>query len=637
MSETDIDPDAPADIDIDICTSADGILEDQGGIEPETDHEPVAGESCSAGSTDGSQGGPALSPEELARFTERPMIPVAWLAAHPGNVREDKQADQAFCRSVASAGIITPLEIAPDPDRDGLRVVDGNIRLDAAMKVGLHEVPYFFSADAADDEGMQYLHMLITSRFRRDLSQKEEALALFHAHQQGLTRTEIRRRTGLGREQVKAGIRVGGLNGTALQIAESLSYDTDLQELALLAPYQDDPEALEYIAGASTYSPLKYVIQRLEDKRKAAKRRAELVAELEAAGLALTDERPDGAVALHRLLDDEGEQEMTVEAHADCPGRGAWLPAWSGATPNHYCLDPEQYGHRFADTGTTTPPEPAVLPRGGSAPTKASTERAIVIEGNAAWSAAGMVRREWLAEFLKRKTAPRDVAAVISRFVTTQIVTMPEALRRALGSASSTDLFRTFGDPAPETVAKSTLPGLWMLLLVPIATAYEREITGDGERRNTWRDDKYSPIEREDAGAWLRFIAEIGAKHGYELSPIERAVADGAPYRGDNPTDNTADEPATETDDDCDDGAGVDASTDEPTDADAQAPDPSRFDDLEEPDSDEQTAEEAPQEPASEADAEEAAPWPTGGDAPTPQPSATDDDLVMHEPTAAAA
>ena len=58
-------------------------------------------------------------------FTERPMIPVALLTAHPGNVRDDKQADKAFCQSVAAAGIITPLEITTSPDHDGYVVVDG--------------------------------------------------------------------------------------------------------------------------------------------------------------------------------------------------------------------------------------------------------------------------------------------------------------------------------------------------------------------------------------------------------------------------------------------------------------------------------------------------------------------------------
>ena len=111
-------------------------------------------------------------------YTERPMIPVARLTAHPGNVRTDRQADRQFCQSVAGAGIITPLEITTSPD-GGYVVVDGNIRLDAASKVGLDAVPYVFSPGTADHAGQQYLHMLISSRFRRDLNVHEEAAALF--------------------------------------------------------------------------------------------------------------------------------------------------------------------------------------------------------------------------------------------------------------------------------------------------------------------------------------------------------------------------------------------------------------------------------------------------------------------------
>ncbi|MEU9891069.1 hypothetical protein [Sphaerisporangium sp. NPDC051011] len=470
--------------------------------------------------------------EDLA-YTERPVIPVELLVSHPGNVREDKQADQSFCRSVASAGIITPLEITIEPD-GGYRVVDGNVRLDAALKVGLAAVPYFFSADTADDEGLQYLHMLISSRFRTSLTVHEEAQALFSAAQAGMTRAEIRKATGLSAGEVKAGVRAGGLTSMTKEIAAGMDYEWTLEELALLKPFEDDPEAMEVIRR-SRYGPLKYTVQRLLDEREAKARRATMVAELEQSGITVTTERPEGAVPLSRLLN--GSQQMDADAHADCPGRGASLGSWMSASPNHYCLDPVTYGHVFAETGTTSPPEPAVVaPVAQEA--RPNADRKIVVEGNKAWVAAGTVRQQWLREFLMLKAPPRNVASTIARFVTGQLVTMPEPLCRALGGARHSRLFEFFGAPAPETVAKSTQPGLWMLALAPIATAYEREITGDGERRNTWREDKYSPCTREDAGAWLRFVAEIGAKHGYEPSPIEKAVADGVPYRGDNPAED---------------------------------------------------------------------------------------------------
>ncbi|MET8142721.1 ParB N-terminal domain-containing protein [Sphaerisporangium sp. NPDC005288] len=382
-------------------------------------------------------------------YTERPMIPVDLLVAHPGNVRQDRQASEEFCRSVAAAGIITPLEITVEPD-GGYRVVDGNVRLDAALKIGLLAVPYFFSTDTANDEGLQYLHMLITSRFRTSLSVHEEAHALFSASQAGMTRTQIRRMTGLSSREVKAGVRAGGLNGAAKHLAARMDYEWTLEELALLKPFEDDPEALEAI-HRRWYGPLKYTVQRLLDEREAKSCRAKMIDDLEQSGITITADLPDGAMPLRRLMN--GDQEMDLDAHASCPGRGAWIAPWTGASPNHYCLDPVAYGHVFAETGTITPPPPAEPSPAAQAAEPA--DRKIVIEGNKAWAAAGTVRQQWLREFLSHKTPPKNVAATIARFVTEQLVTMPEPLCRALAGARHSELFQTFGDPAAQTVAKA--------------------------------------------------------------------------------------------------------------------------------------------------------------------------------------
>ena len=72
-------------------------------------------------------------------------------------------------------------------------------------------------------------------------------------------------------------------------------------------------------------------------------------------------------------------------------------------------------------------------------------------------------------------------------------------------------------------------PGrLVIVMLAPVITAYEHAMT-DGEGRNTWRTDRYSPCPRADAGTYLAFLASLG----YQLSAIEQAVADGTPYTGD--------------------------------------------------------------------------------------------------------
>ena len=68
-------------------------------------------------------------------------------------------------------------------------------------------------------------------------------------------------------------------------------------------------------------------------------------------------------------------------------------------------------------------------------------------------------------------------------------------------------------------------------MLGPVVTAYEQAMT-EGEGRNTWRLDRYSPCPRDEAGRYLAFLGTLG----YQLSDIERAVADGEPYTGDTPT-----------------------------------------------------------------------------------------------------
>jgi ParB family chromosome partitioning protein len=65
-------------------------------------------------------------------------------------------------------------------------------------------------------------------------------------------------------------------------------------------------------------------------------------------------------------------------------------------------------------------------------------------------------------------------------------------------------------------------------MLGPIVTAYEHAMT-EGEGRNTWRTDRYSPCPRREASRYLTFLASIG----YQLSGIEQAVADDVPWTGD--------------------------------------------------------------------------------------------------------
>ena len=280
---------------------------------------------------------------------------------------------------------------------------------------------------------------------------------------------------------------------------------------------------------------VEYVAERIRQDRAEAAEHERLRAELEESGTPVTEDLPDGAVRLTALVQDE--EDLTAEAHAACPGRGVFFPTWSRLYPVHYCADPAAHGHAVrslllhspgpGDGGAEAsgvPPVPSV----GSPP---DPGRRLVIEGNKAWKAAGEVRKRWLGGVLfARRSAPREAAPFVAR----QLLTMPDPVRSGLASAPGRDLLHEItGRTAAawlETCDTTPAARLPLLMLAPIVTAYETAMT-EGEGKNTWRTDRYSPCPRREAGTYLAFLASIG----YQFSAIEQALADGVPYTGDGP------------------------------------------------------------------------------------------------------
>jgi len=154
-----------------------------------------------------------------------------------------------------------------------------------------------------------------------------------------------------------------------------------------------------------------------------------------------------------------------------------------------------------------------------------------VTQGNREWKAAAEVHKRWLAtQLFNRRTAPREAAPFVAR----QLLRVPDPLRSGLAATHSMVSFTEVtgrGDrdwlEVCDTAPAGRLP---LVMLGPIATAYEHAMT-DGEGRNTWRTDRYSPCRRTEAAGYLRFLASIG----YQLSGIEQAVADLTAYTGEVP------------------------------------------------------------------------------------------------------
>jgi ParB family transcriptional regulator, chromosome partitioning protein len=472
----------------------------------------------------------------------RAMIAIELLTAHPGNVRRDIHLDQEFLDSIAELGILTPLRITPAGD-GVYRVIEGHRRLAAAEKLGLTEVPYDLAAEREGDEAGQFLDMYATNHHRKGLSTLEEADALFGASANGASKRRIRKATGLSPDEVASALKAGGMSGLARETAAAFGQSITLDQAALFAEFADDDTAVTRIMNDICNGRTgQHVAERIRQERADEAVRQQLITELAAGGYEITDQYP-GAPLLLTYLTHDG-QDLTPETHAACPGRAVHLSSYNPPLVTHFCTDPDSHGHtsRFpgsalpdlSGNGTTgidgadTPPAPETA----SVPDPA---RRLVIEGNKAWTAAANVRKRWLAgSLLARRTTPRETMP----FITAQLLEMPAPVRDAITHASRSSLFQeiTGGtirhDENTRTWPTGRLP---IAILAVIAASYEERMDGD-QGRFTWRTDRrYTQCPRDDAGAYFRFLASVG----YELAPIEQAIADGVPYTGDQPADDS--------------------------------------------------------------------------------------------------
>src|SRR6266704_4832350 len=291
------------------------------------------------------------------------MVAVDQLTAHPGNVREDLDLTPQFLASVAETGVRIPLLITPHDD-GGYLVIEGHRRLAAALQAGQAEVPCVLDAGRTGDQAGQFLDMLVANSggHRRNFAPVEEAAALFAAHEAGASRTRIRKSTGRKAEDIKTALAAGKMSGETRAAAGELAAQLSLDELALLAEFDGDGQAVATVLEALRRGlTAEYVAERIRQDRAEAAQHEHLVAELEAAGITVTDGLADGAARLAGLLHD-GE-DLTPETHAGCPGRGVYFQSWNLAHPVHYCAAPAEHGHTVRTFG----PSPGGGENGGAA------------------------------------------------------------------------------------------------------------------------------------------------------------------------------------------------------------------------------------------------------------------------------
>ena len=366
------------------------------------------------------------------------------------NVRTDLRADhKEFRKSIKERGVLEAVTVYRNEDGQYV-LLRGQRRTVTAAEVGTptglipaRVVPQPADADRIGDQMVENIHR--AGMRETEIVAGVEQLALL-----GVSAAQIAKRTSIDRPTVNAALAVTKADQTRNRLD---SGDLTLEEAAIFAEFEHDPEAVERLENAKRWRrSLAHEAQRLRDE--AAEREADAaeVERLRAEGLpVLTAEEvaeADEVLRIERLVTADGEP-LPEEEWPNVPGARVqvvkeWvypedeydeddeddrrgrrgrrarraLPAVRAGVGRHRPrrLRPRRRGGGSGGTGTR---QRATTARARRQAEARREERRRVIANNKAWASAETVRREWLARFLARKTAPKGAEALICEAVVT--------------------------------------------------------------------------------------------------------------------------------------------------------------------------------------------------------------------------
>jgi ParB family chromosome partitioning protein len=458
------------------------------------------------------------------------------------NVRQDARLDREFLASIRDLGVLVPI-VAVRVAEGSLRVRYGHRRTLAAIEAGHANVAVVVVADEATDDAAEVDRLVgayAENEHRTALSTAERVDVFTQLSAFGVSAAQIGKRTKTKRGDVDAALAVAG-SEVAHAVAGRYDYLT-LAHAAAIAENESNPESVKALVKAARDGGFEHLAQRLRDERAEAAGIAKVANALTEAGVRVID-RPawsGRAIDLIRLVSGTGE-EISAKDHATCPGHAAYVKAqWvadnddddedgeDGDDDNeaeygdreshveyvtlYVCTDPPANGHRSC-WDRPVAPRPAQTDEQREA---ANAERRRVVANNAAWRSAAAVRKDWLARFLTRKTAPKGAAA----FVAGSLARADHDLRKALESPHllSHRLLGGSSRTLAGTVATATDSRAQVVSLGLVLAAYEQ-----GTGIHSWRSV---------SEATARYLGFLGAC-GYELADVERLACGDEPPPGD--------------------------------------------------------------------------------------------------------
>lgn len=425
--------------------------------------------------------------------------------------------------SIKQYGVLQPLLVIAE--NGSFRVVAGGRRRAAAIKADRPTVPCLVRT-GIDTEQALLEAQLIENLAREDLGGSDIAKGFEQLAAFGLDEAAIAVLTTRTVEDVNRGIAVAGSTPAKKAMKE---HDLTLEQGAAIAELADVPGALSDLLSCASEDPydFEHSVTRWRSKRDNLAKLDTFKAELTEKGVTISDAKPSYDRRLNELADGKGKN-LTPTTHAKCPGHYAYLDTggqFGSPEVIYACSDPDGNGHQRRNGYSSG--------RAGGSAIKTDAEkeaesekRREVLANNKAWRAAEEVRRSFVRDLVKRKTAKG-----VMRFVTEEIVGDPnsitaeeEALALVLGidqpgvsdTVNATDNMaygRLVGIRHARAEADVRLP---MVLLVQIAAAREGSMSVQ-----TWRNDNvHAKTKKSPARRWIDFLIA----NGYKQADVEALV-----------------------------------------------------------------------------------------------------------------
>ena len=487
------------------------------------------------------------------------------------NVRTDLRPDhKEFRKSIKERGVLEAVTVYRDEDGQYV-LLRGQRRTVTAAEVGTPTglipacvVPQPADADRIGDQMVENIHR--AGMREAEIVAGVEQLALL-----GVSAAQIAKRTSIDRPTVNAALAVTKADQSRNRLD---SGDLTLEEAAIFAEFEHDPDAVERLENAKRWRrSLAHEAQRLRDE--AAEREADAaeVERLRAEGLPVLTaeevEQADEVLRIERLVTENGEP-LAEEKWPNVPGARLHIVKEWVYPEDEYDEESEDASDEESEDYEPAEPYQQYVPvwvvtdlaasglrrRGGSGSSTADSsdedeneeeaeaqreqqrqERRRVIANNKAWASAETVRREWLAGFVARKTAPKGAEALICEAVVTGHHSLSKAMDHRhpmlftlLGVDVPTGFYYGAGpEESRKIAAKASTPKAAIMTTLAAVVAAWEATTG----KHSWRNPT----------AWDARVLGALVEWGYQPSEVERILLGEEPQTstgGDEPEDEAS-------------------------------------------------------------------------------------------------